>query len=189
MKGISPLLYLLSLLGQHQSFCGYQHVSWMPSMVLCDFFFYFFTNSIFFFSFNILFLSLSTMELVLISVLSLWQNNWDKQFLWMKGLFWLTLSEVSGSGWLALLLLGLWQGRTSWQRLCAEQSCLPHGSQEAKRKSVGALVSSLRPQPQWPKFPALVLISWVFYLLQWLHRLAKQACNTCVSGGQLRPKL
>jgi hypothetical protein len=45
---------------------------------------------------------------------SLSQNTWQKQFKRKKSLFWLMLSEVSIHGHMALVLLGLWWGRTWW---------------------------------------------------------------------------
>jgi hypothetical protein len=52
--------------------------------------------------------------------LSLWQNTWDKQLKTRKGLFWLTVSEVSAH---CCLVLSLWacfevvdHGGSAWRR-------------------------------------------------------------------------
>jgi hypothetical protein len=43
-------------------------------------------------------------------------------------------SEVSVRGLLALLLLGFWCYNISWWEHMAEETCSPHGGQEAKRQ-------------------------------------------------------
>jgi hypothetical protein len=50
-----------------------------------------------------------------------------------EGFIWLTVSKISVH-WLALIIFGLSWGGASWWKGGVEQSCSPHGSQEAEEK-------------------------------------------------------
>jgi hypothetical protein len=80
-----------------------------------------------------------------VSFLSLLTNARDKStsYFLKKGLFWLTVLEVSDHGHLALLLLDLWQSITSWQGAHGGASCLPQDSQEAKKRKGKDLHSTI----------------------------------------------
>jgi hypothetical protein len=78
--------------------------------------------------------------------LSLWQNNWHKQLKRRKDSF----SEISVHSHLAPLFLGLCWGRAWWWKGIVEQSCSPHGGQEAERDSQeGTRIYPSRHIPQW----------------------------------------
>jgi hypothetical protein len=57
-------------------------------------------------------------SILLVSFLSLWQNAWDNQLKWRKGLLWFTVSYRLWSP--GPVALGLWQHsisrRSAWQR-------------------------------------------------------------------------
>lgn len=57
----------------------------------------------------------------------------DKINLKGEKIYFNTFSEVSAHDHLALLVLGLWQGRKSWQGASGGAKLLTHGSQEVKR--------------------------------------------------------
>jgi hypothetical protein len=85
----------------------------------------------------------------------------------MKDLFWLTVSKVSVHDLLALLFLGLWWGRASWQKGMVEQSYLLHGSQESRAKEKGEKKAWEKIQPK--NFP---LVTQVVHTSESFHSLS-----------------
>jgi hypothetical protein len=68
----------------------------------------------------------------LVIFLLLQQNPWDSQLVRRRGLFWLTVWEVSVHGPLGTLLLGLIRQHITAD-VCDKGHCLPRSSQETER--------------------------------------------------------
>lgn len=124
---------------------------------------------------------------VLVSFPSLWQNSWANQLLRRKHLFWFMVLEASVHSWLAPLLFGLWQGRTSW---CGgtglEQSCSPHDhqKQEKRRDWSSSILQGHASKAIVPLGPT----PWKFYLPV-EPQTGNQAFNSGNSGGHSGYKL
>lgn len=94
-----------------------------------------------------------------------------------KGLLWLTVLKVSFRGWLAVLLLGLWQGSTSWQEGVAGGNSWPPGW-DIKEKEKGAEVPQY-PQGHILSDQGLPSRSYIFMFLPPPNSAAPNRSNLC----------